>query len=154
MYLRSATGDRASLQEWEQACRAAASRHNPAWQIGDDLVFADPNASGIGHDRPGLATLLNQAKAKAFDMVIVATPDSFSRNMAESLQAIDLLAHHGVGVHIASTALDSRIPSFRDLFLYGRCYEEKLLRTHGENVSRGQLGALLRGGSVGGRCYG
>jgi hypothetical protein len=60
LYLRSATGDRASLRTQEEVCRAAAAEHSGAWQVGAALTgpvlnprFSRPLGAPIRMSPPG-----------------------------------------------------------------------------------------------------
>ncbi len=157
LYLRSVNGDRASLLKQEKACRADAAKHEPAWQIVDDLIFTDVGLTKASRDyRPGLAALLKQAseKPKPFDYLLVESPHVLSRSVTETLSALDFLTYHNIGVYFVSLRLDSRSPNFREILFYGMEHQDRILRVLSEKISRAHLVALREGQSVGGRCFG
>lgn len=157
IYLRSATGDSASLLRQEQACREAAAKHEPTLQIAEGQVFTDIGSSGTARNGPpGLASLLKRAseKPKPFDYVLVESSDRLGRNLTSVLTALDNLAHHNIGVHFVSMDLDSRALDFRNILLDGILYEYRLARLRGERVSQAHLAALSEGRAAGGRCFG
>lgn len=157
IYLRSATGDRASLREQEEVCRAAAASQEPAWTIDEDLVFTDTGSSGNrSNDRPGLAALLKLAREtpRRYDVVLVASCDRLDRDLGRFLRVVDLLSYHGVRIHFADTAMDSQDTNFRNLLIFGMQYEDRLRQAHSDKVRRGQHAAFLQGRSLGGRQYG
>lgn len=156
VYLRSATGDRASLLWQEEACRAAAARQNPAWHIDDDLIFTDTAMSGLSHDRPGLNALLQTAaqRPRPFDYVIIEAWDRLGRDLAAILHLVEILKFHDISVYIASLDRDLRSQNIHDLVVFSQWHNYQIDRLHGERVSCCQLNAFLHGNSVGGRCYG
>lgn len=129
LYLRSATGDRASLLAQEEACRAAAARQTPAWQVVEDAVFSDAATSGLtSHNRPGLDRLLERAteRPRPFDYVLVESSAQLGRNLTVYMQIVDTLGRHGVGIYSASLDLDSSNPKFRDPFVLSQWGEDQM----------------------------
>lgn len=65
-------------------------------------VYQDDGISGYTLVRPALKELLNDAKEKKFDMVLVYKIDRFSRNLKDLLSLVDELCSYGVGFKSAA----------------------------------------------------
>lgn len=70
-----------------------------AEELGADIVadFED-NDSGAEWDLPGINALLDMAKRREFDLLLVYDPDRFARSMAKQLVLEEELARYGVKI--------------------------------------------------------
>ena len=71
-------------------------------------VVADieDNDSGAEWDLPGLTTVLDMAKRREFDMLLVPDPDRFARSMAKQLVLEEELQRYGVAIHYATLRIE------------------------------------------------
>jgi len=72
------------------------------------VVVADieDNDSGAGWDLPGLTTVLDMAKRREIDLLLVPDPDRFARSMAKQLVLEEELQRHGVSIHYATMRIE------------------------------------------------
>lgn len=80
-------------------------------RLSDDLgaqVIADfeDNDSGAEWDLPGLTTVLEMAKRREFDMLLVPDPDRFARSMAKQFVLEEELKRLGVAIHYAAPRIE------------------------------------------------
>lgn len=89
LYARMATqrqGDDGAASQIE-VLRAYANEQG--FEVTETYVGCDPNHSGATLDRPGLNRLRCGAEAKAFDAVLILTPDRLSRNCRDWIHIIE-----------------------------------------------------------------
>lgn len=96
-----------SLDAQEERLRSYTAAH-PGWEFVGDYV---ERASAKDIDgRPELQRLLTDAANDAFDLVLVARLDRWSRNLIDCLDTVDYLTEHGVAFHSASEHFDTSTP--------------------------------------------
>ena len=70
-----------------------------AVELGADVVAdIEDNDSGAEWDLPGINALLDMAKRREFDLLLVYDPDRFARSMAKQLVLEEELSRHGVKI--------------------------------------------------------
>ena len=144
-----------SIEDQIRNCRAAAEVNG--WVILDHYIRSDSELTGrtlVG--REGLAELIRlaQSKPRPFDMILVDDTSRFGRYLPDVLRECDRLAHCGVSLYFASDRLDSRDAAFRLAYIIKGIGDEEYVRGLGQKVHRGQEGAIRRGYTAGGTCYG
>ena len=80
-------------------------------RLADELsaeVVADfeDNDSGAEWDLPGLTTVLDMARQRQFDLLLVPDPDRFARSMAKQLVLEDELKRFGVAIHYVALRIE------------------------------------------------
>ena len=110
LYARVATqsqGDRrAALQT--KALRAHASKHG--LDVVETYVCCDAGYSGASLDRPGLNRLRYGVQAKAFDAVVIMSPDRLSRNSGDLIRLIEGFERCAVPIVFVKEGLDVPLP--------------------------------------------
>lgn len=95
LYIRVSTEDQAregySLAVQKDYLIDFAKRQH--WQIhfvdGKDKIYEDDGYSGYSLDRPALTQLLEDARSRKFDLVLVYKLDRFSRRLRDFLNVLD-----------------------------------------------------------------
>lgn len=101
LYTRVSTEDQArdgySLSVQKDYLADYAKRQG--WQIyseGKNKVYEDDGYSGYSTDRPAMNRLLEDARAKKFDLILVYKLDRFSRRLRDLLNLLDELDSYGI----------------------------------------------------------
>ena len=111
LYARVSTTD----QTAENQLRALGEHAERAgWTIVAE--FTDHAVSGTREKRPGLDTLLADARRRRFDLIAVAALDRLGRNLRHLVTLLDELQHLGVGLVSLREALDLTSPIGRAMF--------------------------------------
>ncbi len=90
LYARVATQDpdeQKGIVSQIEALRAHATNHRH--EVAEDYVCCDAGYSGVSLDRPGLIQLRHGVQAKAFDAVLILSPDRLSRNCADFIRILE-----------------------------------------------------------------
>ncbi|MCH7688244.1 MAG: recombinase family protein [Planctomycetes bacterium] len=90
LYARVATQDpdeQKGIVSQIEALRAHASKQRH--EVAEDYVCCDAGYSGVSLDRPGLIQLRHGVQAKAFDAVLILSPDRLSRNCADLVRILE-----------------------------------------------------------------
>jgi DNA invertase Pin-like site-specific DNA recombinase len=142
-----------SIQDQQRKCHEAAARNGHV--IGPDLEFADEAISGTKLHRDGLDKMLAAAAAGRFRVLYF---HSLSRLARESVITMPLLKKLVYVDRIRVVSVTEGVDSDRDgwemLATMFSLLHERYVRELGENVFRGQEGAVLAGFSVGDHCFG
>ena len=97
IYIRVSTEDQAkegySLEVQRECLEFFAEREG--YEIYQ--VYSDDGISGYSLERPALKKLLEDAKHRKFDLVLVYKIDRFSRNLRDLLNLMDKLSFYEVG---------------------------------------------------------
>ncbi len=95
-----------SLEAQEDRCKSFIELHEgQGWVFVQS--FSDAGISGGTTQRPGLKAMLDAARAKKFDLVVVFKLDRLARNQRDFLNMLDTLAKNGVDVASATEPFDS-----------------------------------------------
>src|SRR6266704_469423 len=78
--------------------------------------YRDEGISGSKDSRPALDRLMKDARARRFDVVIVARFDRFARSVSHLLRALEEFNHVGVAFISVSEALDTSSPVGKMMF--------------------------------------
>ena len=95
-----------SLEAQEDRCKSYIEMNDShGWVY--TQTYSDAGISGGTTDRPGLQSMLKDAKARKFDMIIVFKLDRMARNQLDFLNMLDSLGKHGVEVASVTEQFDS-----------------------------------------------
>src|SRR3989304_6095729 len=78
--------------------------------------YRDEGVSGSKDSRPALDRLMKDARARKFDVVIVARFDRFARSVSHLLRALEEFGHLGVDFISLSEAVDTSTPMGKMIF--------------------------------------
>jgi len=78
--------------------------------------YRDEGISGSKDSRPALDRLIKDARARKFDVVIVARFDRFARSVSHLLRALEEFSHLGVDFVSLSESIDTSTPMGRMIF--------------------------------------
>jgi DNA invertase Pin-like site-specific DNA recombinase len=78
--------------------------------------YRDEGISGSKDSRPALDQLMKDARARKFDVVVVARFDRFARSVSHLLRALEEFGHLGVDFVSVSEAVDTSTPMGRMVF--------------------------------------
>src|SRR3990172_7004492 len=141
-----------SIEDQVELCRQHASRFGCT--VLEDYIYADQEISGSEERRGGYQRLLEAARAKAFDAVIVEAQDRLWRNQAEMHAALQKLQFWRTRVFSVGTGTDLTDKAGRLLATVIGWKDEAYLEDLREKTRRGLGGQVRRGFSAGGRTYG
>lgn len=79
-------------------------------------IYCDDGVSGYVLERPELTRLLNDAKSKKFEMVLVHKIDRFSRNLRNLLNLVDDLEKYDVKVNSVTELYDTSTSAGKMMF--------------------------------------
>lgn len=78
--------------------------------------YGDEGISGMKDSRPALDRLMRDARARKFDLVVVARFDRFARSVSHLLRALEEFSHLGVDFVSLSEAVDTSTPMGKMIF--------------------------------------
>ena len=78
--------------------------------------YRDEGISGSKDSRPALDRLMKDARARKFDVVIVARFDRFARSVSHLLRALEEFSHLGVDFVSLSESIDTSTPMGKMIF--------------------------------------
>ena len=78
--------------------------------------YKDEGVSGSKDSRPALDRLIKDARARKFDVVIVARFDRFARSVSHLLRALEEFSHLGVDFVSLSESIDTSTPMGKMIF--------------------------------------
>jgi DNA invertase Pin-like site-specific DNA recombinase len=89
-----------------------------AGRIGFEIVgeYRDEGISGSKDSRPALDRLMKDARARKFDVVIVARFDRFARSVSHLLRALEEFNHLGIDFVSLSESIDTSTPMGKMIF--------------------------------------
>ena len=80
------------------------------------IEYRDEGISGSKDSRPALDRLMKDARARRFDVVIVARFDRFARSVSHLLRALEEFSHLGVDFVSLSESIDTSTPMGKMIF--------------------------------------
>jgi DNA invertase Pin-like site-specific DNA recombinase len=80
------------------------------------VEYRDEGISGSRDSRPALDRLMKDAKARKFDVVIVARFDRFARSVSHLLRALEEFNHVGIDFVSLSESIDTSTPMGKMIF--------------------------------------
>jgi DNA invertase Pin-like site-specific DNA recombinase len=78
--------------------------------------YRDEGISGAKDSRPALDKLMRDARARRFDVVIVARFDRFARSVSHLLRALEEFSHLGIDFISLSESIDTSTPVGKMIF--------------------------------------
>src|SRR5205085_8792736 len=78
--------------------------------------YRDEGISGSKDSRPALDRLMKDARARKFDVVVVARFDRFARSVSHLLRALEEFNHVGIDFVSLSESVDTSTPVGRMIF--------------------------------------
>jgi len=106
IYTRVSTDEQVdgfSLEIQEERCKAYIL--SQGWSA--EGVTSDRGLSGYYRDRPGIEELIEDAKKRQFNVIVVFKLDRFSRKLQDLLNIVDELQKHGVALKSVSEPFDT-----------------------------------------------
>src|SRR5438093_7393244 len=96
----------------------ALALHEYAQHRGFEIIgeYRDEGISGSKDSRPALDRLMKDARARHFDVVIVARFDRFARSVSHLLRALEEFNHLGVDFVSLSESVDTSTPMGKMIF--------------------------------------
>jgi site-specific DNA recombinase len=147
LYARYSSGQQraASIPDQQRICREFAARQS--WTVVAD--YTDPATSGASLLRPGFQSLMRDALAGAFDVVLAESLDRFSRDQEDTAGLFKRLTFAGVRIVTVSEGDIGHLHvgfkgTMNALYLHDLA----------EKTRRGLRGRVEAGRSGGGLCYG
>ena len=110
LYARVATqrqGDEGAASQIE-ALRAHASQQGS--EVVETYVCCDAGYSGVSLDRPGLNRLRYGVETKAFDTVLMMSPDRLSRDCGDLIRTIEEFEQCAVRVVFVEEGFEASLP--------------------------------------------
>src|SRR5437867_9412643 len=113
LYMRVSTKGHGQTTETQ----AVALREYASYR-GCEIVeeYPDTGISGSKDSRPALDRLMKDARARHFDVVIVARFDRFARSVSHLLRALDEFNHLGIDFVSLSESIDTSTPMGKMIF--------------------------------------
>lgn len=141
-----------SIEDQIAVCRRNAARMG--CEVLDDHIYADHEVSGSEDRREGYQRLLEAARKKAVDAIIVEGQDRLWRNQAEMHAALNRLQFWGIKVLSVATGTDLTDRAGKLIATVMGWKDEAFLDDLRDKTRRGMLGQVSRRMTVGGRAYG
>ncbi|KRM97013.1 integrase [Liquorilactobacillus aquaticus DSM 21051] len=118
-------------------------------------IYADEGISGSSvTKRPGIQELLEDAKSKKFDMVVVWKNSRIARNTKDLLEMVDLFQKNGIGFASVSEKIDLDSAQGRFMFTIMGTVSELERNNIAENVYLGMYKRAQEGYATVGRVLG
>jgi len=113
LYMRVSTKNHGQTTETQ-----AVALQDYAVRRGFEIVeeYRDEGISGSKDSRPALDRLMKDARARKFDVVIVARFDRFARSVSHLLRALEEFSHLGVDFVSLSESVDTSTPMGKMIF--------------------------------------
>lgn len=150
IYLRVSTDEQAKeghygLKVQEDRLRQFCA--SQGFSLDENHVFRDEGYSGSleAKDRPGLNAMLQAAKDKEFEMLIVYRLDRLFRSQRKLLNALHELVDYGVGFQSSTEAFDTETPSGRLMLQILGSFAEHERETIRDRMMGGKLRAARDG---------
>src|SRR2546426_9657483 len=113
LYMRVSTKGHGQTTETQAVALREYSAHR-GFEIIEE--YRDEGISGSKHSRPALDKLMKDARARRFDVVIVARFDRFARSVSHLLRALEEFNHVGVDFVSLSESVDTSTPMGKMIF--------------------------------------
>ncbi len=141
-----------SIADQIARCREAALRFE--CEVADESIYADEELSGATAQRPAYQRLMEAARRREAEAIIVEAQDRLWRDQAEMHTALQRLRFWGVRVFSVETGTDLTDKAGGIVAAVMGWRDETFLDSLREKTRRGMLGQVRRGLSSGGRAYG
>jgi site-specific DNA recombinase len=142
-----------SIEDQRRSCRVCADKEG--FQLPEEFEYADYAISGTKLQRDGLDRLLEDAKHRRFDLLIMFSLSRLARESVIGMPILKMLVfEYGIRIISVSESIDSDNPSWDMMATMYMLQHENYVKELGKNVLRGQEGAVLSGFSVGDYRFG
>jgi DNA invertase Pin-like site-specific DNA recombinase len=111
--------------------------------------YRDEGISGSKDSRPALDRLMKDARARKFDVIVVARFDRFARSVSHLLRALEEFSHLGVDFVSLSESIDTSTPMGKMIFTVLGAVAELERNLIRERVAMGISRARKQGKSLG-----
>src|SRR5215471_16944520 len=113
LYMRVSTKGHGQTTETQAVALRDYAAHR-----GFEIVqeYRDEGVSGAKDRRPALDRLMKDARARKFDVVVVARFDRFARSVSHLLRALEEFNHLGIDFVSLSEAVDTATPMGKMIF--------------------------------------
>ncbi len=143
----------ASIADQQRRCRDAAEENSH--RLLPDNEYSDAAVSGTKLRREGLDRLLRDAERGEFRVLYFYSLSRLARESVIGMLILKRLVHtYGVRVISVTEGIDTERDSWELLATIVNLIHERFVKGLGEDVFRGQEGALLADYSVGDWCFG
>ena len=152
IYIRCSS-DEAKKEGYSPETQREKVQHNieeNGWQINNNHIYSDIGFSGGTDNRPGLQQLLQDAKNKEFDVVIVFRMDRFFRNLRLLLNTVGELRDLGIEFKSVTEPFDTSNPTGRAMFANVGVFAEWMREIGLESRDEGMIKAMKAGKWLGG----
>jgi len=113
LYMRVSTKGHGQTTETQAVALREYAAHR-GFEITEE--YRDEGISGSRDSRPALDKLMKDARARKFDVVIVARFDRFARSVSHLLRALEEFSHLGVDFVSLSESIDTSTPMGKMIF--------------------------------------
>ena len=115
-YIRTSTEAQAKKGESLRTQADAIEKYakDKGWELTE--IYEDAGQSGVKADRPELLRLMDDAKQKKFDILLIHRLSRFGRNARDLLNNYHALKELGIATHFIKENIDSSTPTGRLLF--------------------------------------
>ncbi len=141
-----------SLEDQINVCMKYAEENNII--INQEHVYTDAATSGSLRDRDSLSQLLQAARAKEFEVVIVDDFSRLSRNLIQTLTIIQELSYLGVSLISVQDNVDTSNEDSKINYQIQAMFNERYIDDLRKKTIRGQLGQKQRGFFLAEACFG
>jgi site-specific DNA recombinase len=147
-----ATATKASIDDQYRNCEQFAEREG--WQIVER--YTDKGISGTKDEtgRSGYKAMLDAARAKGFDALLVDDLSRLSRDSMKTEEARRLFVYLGVRLIGVSDGIDTDSKGHKVLSGFKGLMNDIFLDDLRDKIHRGLAGQALKGNNCGGRVYG
>lgn len=114
--LRVATLHRVSKLDKQDPTLARDQLRAHAAAIGDLVMEEEERGTGAKRDREGLNRIVEAARRRRFDVLVVWKLDRLSRRTADLYDLVSTLSAYGVELSVVTQPVDTRTPSGKLLF--------------------------------------
>ena len=139
-----------SIDDQLRECEQYATRQG--WKIGTH--YEDKALSGTRDDRPDYLRMLADAKARAFDVLLVHALLRLGRDEGETKKTITRLKFYGVRLIAVSDGIDTATNGHKVNVSFKAMQNEFFLDDLRVQIDKGMTGQALKGYSCGGKPYG
>ncbi len=144
IYARVSRADQRSALQRDEAFELI---HRRGWELVE--TFGDDGASGASSARPQLRELLEAAKRRRFDVLVVWRTDRLFRSLRELLNTLAELDALGVGFVSVTEPFDSTTPTGRLMMQIVGAFAEFERQAMIERTRAGMAAARARGARIG-----
>src|SRR5215475_5994843 len=113
LYMRVSTKGHGQTTETQALALRDYAAHR-GFQVIDE--YRDEGISGSKDSRPALDRLMKDARARKFEVVIVARFDRFARSVSHLLRALEEFSHLGIDFVSLSESIDTSTPMGKMIF--------------------------------------